>query len=79
MRRTLLELIAAIIGASLIGFGLSQVIGTVSWETAIGLGLLLVAVAYFLLGSVEIIKSPYTKYVLVLGGFLLILLPGFQT
>ncbi len=80
MRRSLLELIIAVVGSSLIGLGLSQGVGGLGWQTAIGLGLLLVAVAYFALAPMEIIKgSRVTKYVLVLGGVLLILLPGFQT
>ncbi len=42
-----------------------------------GVGLLLVAVAYFAL--TRFIQTPDTRYVLVLGGVLLILLPAFQT
>ncbi len=78
MRRSLLELVVAVVGSALIGFGLSQALGGLGWSTAIGLGLVLVAVAYFVLGSVEIVKSPYTKYALVSVGVLLILLPSFQ-
>ncbi len=76
MRRSLLELVVAVVGSALLGFGLSQMIGGLGWETAIGLGLLRVAVAYFAL--TRFIQTPYTKYVLVLGGILLILLPAFQ-
>ncbi len=76
MRRSLLELVIAVAGAALIGAGLSQAVGDLGWQTAIGLGLLLVAFAYFAL--TRFIQTPYTKYVLVLGGVLLILLPGFQ-
>ncbi len=79
MRRSLLELVVAVVGSALIGFGLGQALGGLGWSTAIGLGLVLVAVAYFVLGSVDFIKSPYTKYVLVAVGVALILLPGFQT
>lgn len=78
MRRSLLELVAAVIGSALIGFGLGQALAGLGWSTAIGLGLVLVAIAYFVLGSVEIIKSPYTKYVLVAVGVVLILLPAFE-
>ena len=78
VRRSLLELVIAVIGSSLIGLGLSQAVGGLGWSTAIGLGLLLVAVAYFALAPMELIKTPYTKYVLVAAGVILILLPAFQ-
>ncbi len=77
MRRSLVELVVAIIGSSLIGFGLSQAIGGLGWETAIGVGLLLIAVAYFAL--TRFIQTPIMKYLLVLGGVLRILLPAFQS
>ncbi len=75
-RRSLIELVVAIIGSSIIGVSLGQMIGGLGWETALGVGLILVAVAYFAL--TRFIQTPYTKYVLVLGGVLLILLPAFQ-
>ncbi len=77
MRRSLLELVIAVAGGALIGFGLTQALGDLGWETAVGLGLILVAVAYFAL--TRFIQTPYTKYVLVLAGVLLVLLPAFQT
>lgn len=79
MKRSLLELVIAVVGSSLIGLGLSQAVGGLGWQTAIGLGLLLVAVAFFALAPTEIIKSRYTKYALVAFGILLVLLPSFQT
>ncbi len=77
MRRSLVELVIAIVGSSLIGFGLSQAIGGLGWQTAIGLGLLLIAVVYFALA--QFIQTPYMKYVLVIGGVILVLLPAFQS
>ncbi len=77
-RRSLLELVIAVAGAALIGAGLSQAVGDLGWQTAIGLGLLLVALVFFALTPTEIVKSRFTKYVLVIGGVLLILLPSFQ-
>ncbi len=76
MRRSLVELVIAIIGSSLIGFGLSQAIGGLGWETAIGVGLLLIAVVYFAL--TRFIVTPYMKYLLVAAGVILVLLPAFQ-
>ena len=65
-------------GGSLIGFGLTRAIGDLGWSTAIGIGLILVAVAYFALAPMEVVKSRYMKYALVAGGVILILLPAFQ-
>ncbi len=64
-------------GSALIGFGLSRAVGGLGWQTAIGLGFLLAAVAYFVL--THFIQTPYTMYALVLAGVLFILLPSFQT
>ncbi len=77
VRRSLLELIIAVVGSSLIGFGLSQAVGGLGWETAIGVGLLLIAVAFFAL--TRFIQTPYTKYILVAAGVILVLLPAFQS
>ena len=73
VRRSLLELVIAVVGSALIGFGLSQMIGGLGWETAIGVGLLLIAVVYFTMA--RLISTPYTKYFLVAGGLILVLLP----
>lgn len=76
VRRSLLELVVAIVGGSLIGFGLTRAIGDLGWSTAIGVGLILVAVAYFAL--TRFIQTPITKYLLVGAGVIFLLLPAFQ-
>ena len=79
VRRSLLELVIAVVGGSLIGFGLNQAMSGLGWSTAIGVGLLLLALVYFALSPIEgLIKSGYVKYILAAGGILLVLLPGFQ-
>ena len=72
----MIELVVAIVGSALIGFGLSQALGSLGWQTAIGLGLLLVGVVY--IGLAERIQSRFTKYGLILGGVILVLLPSLQ-
>lgn len=74
--RPLVELVLAVVASALIGFGLTQALGGLGWEVALGIGLLLMALVAF--GVPLLFQALPVKLLLVAAGVLLLLLPSFR-
>lgn len=75
-RRTVADILIAVVASGLISFGLLQALGDLGWETALGLGLLLTATIGF--GLPALIQALPLKVLLAMTGVVLILLPAFR-